>query len=45
MDDLNTQDAVATSLASLYGQTVYYTNKNMELHRRSENVSKDIKNK
>ena len=40
--ELGVTDQVATSLASLYGQTVYYTNKNMNIHRKSQSIQNQL---
>jgi hypothetical protein len=41
-EELGVTDQVATSLASLYGQAVYYTNKNMNIHRKSQSIQNQL---
>lgn len=44
IDELSLNDRYATSLANVYGEAVYHTNKSMNFHQKSPAFISDKKN-
>ena len=42
VEELGFTEKVSTSLARVYGQAVYHTNKNMNIHRKSQNIENEL---